>query len=206
VPKISEEAKEARREAILEAARRCFADHGYEGATVARLEAGTGLSRGAIFNYFESKEHLFLALADRDAERFAQHWLEGGFEEVLRTLLSEDPAWLGVYFEVGRRLRTDEAFRERWSNRTPDFEQQLAERLQRLQEEGELRTDVGWRTIARFMSIVADGLVVRRATGYETDDADDLIALAADAVRPRPRRARETVSDRRLADGSAERS
>jgi TetR/AcrR family transcriptional regulator, transcriptional repressor of aconitase len=192
VPKISEEAKEARREAILEAARRCFADHGFEGATVARLEAGTGLSRGAIFNYFESKEHLFLALADRDAERFAQQWLHDGFEEVLRTLLSEDPAWLGVYFEVGRRLRTDEAFRERWSNRTPDFEQRLAERLQGLQEAGELRTDVGWKTIARFMSIVADGVAIRRATGFETDDAEDLIALAADAVRPRTRHARVT--------------
>jgi TetR/AcrR family transcriptional regulator, transcriptional repressor of aconitase len=188
MPKISEEAKEARREAILEAARRCFADHGYEGATVTRLEAGTGFSRGAIFNYFGSKEDLFLALADRDAERFGQQWLDGGFEEVLRTLLSEDPAWLGVYFEVGRRLRTDERFRERWSNRTPDFEQQLAERLQRLQEAGELRTDVGWKTIARFMSIVADGLAIRRATGFQTDDADDLIELAAEAVRPRPRR------------------
>jgi AcrR family transcriptional regulator len=200
MPKISDEAKQARREAILEAARRCFADHGYEGATVARLEAGTGLSRGAIFNYFGSKERLFLALADRDAERFAQQWLGGGFEEVLRTLLSEDPAWLGVYFELGRRLRTDESFRERWSNRVPaNFEQQLEQRLRALQEAGELRDDVEWRTLARFMGIVADGLAIRRATGHPTEDADGLIALAADAVRGsarrRARRARVTVSD-----------
>ncbi len=189
MPKLSEEAKEARREAILAAARRCFADHGYEGATVTRLEAETGLSRGAIFNYFGSKEQLFLALADRDAERFAGQWLESGFEEVLRLLLSEDPAWLGVYFELGRRLRTDEAFRERWSNRAPDFEQRLGEQLNALQNAGELRDDVGWKTIARFMSIVADGLAIRRATGFETEDGDDLIALAADAVRSERSRA-----------------
>jgi TetR/AcrR family transcriptional regulator, transcriptional repressor of aconitase len=187
VPKISEDAKSARREAILAAARSCFADFGYEGATVRRLEEATGLSRGAIFNYFGSKEQLFLALADRDAERFALQWLEGGFEEVLRTLLAEDPAWLGVYFELGRRLRTDEGFRERWSNRAPDFEQRLEERLQTLQGNGELRDDVAWKTLGRFMGIVADGLAIRRATGFPTEDADDLITLATDAVRPRAR-------------------
>ena len=189
MPKISDEAKQARREAILDAARRCFAEHGYEGATVARLEAGTGLSRGAIFNYFESKEQLFLVLADRDAERFAQQLLEVGFEEVLRTLLAEDPAWLGVYLELARRMRTDESFRERWSQRAPDAEQRIEKRLRALQEAGELRDDVGWRTLARFMSIVADGVAIRRATGHPTDDADDLIALAADSVR-RPARKR----------------
>jgi AcrR family transcriptional regulator len=184
VPKLSEEAKEARREAILGPARRCFAEYGYEGATVARLEAATGLSRGAIFNWYGSKEELFLALADADAARFASLWLDGGFEEVLRALLAEDPAWLGVYFEVGRRLRTDEQFRKRWSERAPDFEQRLEERLRSLQDGGELRGDVGWRTLGRFMGIVADGLAIRRATGFETDDADDLIRLAIAAVRP----------------------
>ena len=194
MPKISDEAKQARREAILDAARRCFAEHGYEGATVARLEAGTGLSRGAIFNYFESKEQLFLVLADRDAERFAQQLLEVGFEEVLRTLLAEDPAWLGVYLELARRMRTDESFRERWSQRAPDAEQRIEKRLRALQEAGELRDDVGWRTLARFMAIVADGVAIRRATGHPTEDADTLIGLAADAVRGRARRRRRVAS------------
>ena len=38
MPKISDERKAERREQILAGARRCFAKHGYEGATVARLE------------------------------------------------------------------------------------------------------------------------------------------------------------------------
>jgi AcrR family transcriptional regulator len=182
VPKISKAAKEERREGILAAARNCFAVYGYEGATVARLEQQTGLSRGAIFNYFPSKEALFLELADRDAERLAQLWLDAGFEGVLQELLAEDPAWLGVYFELGRRLRTDDGFRERWSNRAPDLERALERRIEELQTAGELRGDVSWRTLGRFMEIVADGLAIRRATGYPTDDAEDLIRLATDAV------------------------
>ena len=54
MPKISEQRKAERREQILAGARRCFAEHGYGGATVVRLEQATGLSRGAIFNYFAS--------------------------------------------------------------------------------------------------------------------------------------------------------
>jgi len=184
VPKLTEEAKEARKEAILGAARRCFADYGYEGATVARLEAATGLSRGAIFNWYGTKEDLFLALADADAARFASMWLECGFEEVLRALLVEDPAWLGVYFEIGRRLRTDASFRERWSQRAPDFERRLEEQLRELQAAGELRGDVAWQTLGRFMGIVADGLAIRRATGFQTDDAEALITVALSAIRP----------------------
>ena len=184
MPKLTEEAKEARKEAILGAARRCFADYGYEGATVARLEDATGLSRGAIFNWYGTKEELFLALADADAARFASMWIDRGFEEVLRALLVEDPAWLGVYFEIGRRLRTDASFRERWSQRAPDFERRLEERLRELQAAGELRGDVGWQTLGRFMGIVADGLAIRRATGFQTDDAEALIMVALSAIRP----------------------
>jgi AcrR family transcriptional regulator len=198
VPKISDQAKEQRRQGILEAARGCFAELGYEGATVARLEQATGLSRGAIFNYFDSKEELFLALADADAARFAGLWLESGFEEVLRAMLAEEPAWLGVYFELGRRLRTDEAFRERWGRRAPDLQRRLEERMQALQEAGELRGDVDWRTLAVFMGVVADGLAIRHATGTPTEDADALIAVAASAVRPaiRGTRQRRGVSGR----------
>jgi hypothetical protein len=112
--------------------------------------------------------------------------LDGGFEEVLRTLLAEDPAWLGVYFELGRRLRTDESFRKRWDERAPDFERRLEVRLQELQAEGELRDDVGWATLGRFMGIVADGLAIRRATGFSLDDADAVIRIATDAVAQRP--------------------
>jgi len=63
VPKVSQEHLEARRAEILDGARRAFAEYGYDGATVARLEQATGLSRGAIFHYFSDKKELFVALA-----------------------------------------------------------------------------------------------------------------------------------------------
>ena len=107
MPKISEERRAERREQILGAARRCFAEHGYEGATVARLEEATGLSRGAIFNYFPSKEELFVELAVEDSRRISDLWVNQGLAAVVGEVLELDPAWLGVYLELVRRVRTD---------------------------------------------------------------------------------------------------
>ena len=42
MPKVSEDHLAARRAQILDGARRCFAEHGYEGATVRRLEEAIG--------------------------------------------------------------------------------------------------------------------------------------------------------------------
>ncbi|MGB9377382.1 MAG: helix-turn-helix domain-containing protein, partial [Mycobacteriales bacterium] len=61
MPRVSQDHLDARRRQILDAARACFARHGYEGATVRRLEEEAGLSRGAIFHHFRDKDALFLA-------------------------------------------------------------------------------------------------------------------------------------------------
>jgi TetR/AcrR family transcriptional regulator, transcriptional repressor of aconitase len=189
-PRISEQAKQARRDQILSGARNAFAEHGYEGATVAKLEQACGLSRGAIFNYYASKDELFYALAQRDAARFGTLWAETGFGGLLRALYDEDPAWLGVYFEVFRKLRTDDDFRRRWAERSPDTDRALEERLRELQDAGALRADVPLETIGLFMSIVIDGVIARHATGFPTSDVEGLIRLAEDAIAPEraPRR------------------
>lgn len=199
MPKISEEAKEARREAILAAARRCFAEFGYEGATVARLEQATGLSRGAIFNYYASKDDLFLALASRDAERLGTVWAEKGFVPVLHEILAEDPAWLSVYLEIGRRLRTDEAFRERYKARAPEIDKRIEESVKQARAEGVLRDDVSLETLGRFMSIVADGLAIGAAAGFPVQDAGELLGVIEEAIRPRATAATRTPARRSAA-------
>jgi AcrR family transcriptional regulator len=111
MPKISEDRRSERVEQILDGARRCFAEHGYEGATVSKLEAEIGLSRGAIFNYFPSKDALFLELARRDNERLIRLWIDKGWEATLREVVEEDPDWIGVYLEMSRRECRDRGSR-----------------------------------------------------------------------------------------------
>jgi len=64
MPKIAEAARAARREQIIAAARACFARAGYHATTMADVAAQAGLSKGTPYLYFESKEALFIALAE----------------------------------------------------------------------------------------------------------------------------------------------
>jgi AcrR family transcriptional regulator len=65
-----EQSKAANRQAILDAARRVFAQLGYEAASVRDIIRGTELASGTFYNYFKSKEEVFEALADDGARRF----------------------------------------------------------------------------------------------------------------------------------------
>jgi AcrR family transcriptional regulator len=65
-----EKTKAANRQAILVAARRVFAQLGYDGATVRDIIRGTELASGTFYNYFRSKEEVYEALADDGARRF----------------------------------------------------------------------------------------------------------------------------------------
>ncbi len=56
---------EARREVILAAAAQEFGERGYEGASINAIVARTGGSKRTIYNYFSSKEELFIAAVMR---------------------------------------------------------------------------------------------------------------------------------------------
>ena len=197
MPKISDERKAERREQILAGARRCFAELGYEGATVAKLEREIGLSRGAIFNYFGSKEDLFVELAGRDAARMSNVFLEQGVEGVLRDIVELDPDWLSVYLELFRRARTDSAFRRK-IDETQQARAVDANRahIAELQGAGELRGDLEPKDVGVFLGLVLDGLALRRAAGDELPRVELVLSLLEDAIggraptgRPARRRA-----------------
>jgi len=184
MPKISDERRAERLEQILEGARRCFAQNGYEGATVAKLERETGLSRGAIFNYFPSKEDLFVELAVRDSARMSEVWVEHGLEAVVREVMELDPAWLSVYLELFRRVRNDDDFRERIESRQKEIAPANRARIEEAQRSGEFRDDLGPREIGIFVNLVLNGLALMRAGGEELPSTDLVLSLLRDAIGP----------------------
>ncbi len=60
---------EARPDEILDAALSVFADKGFAASRVEDVARAAGLSKGAVYLYFDSKEALFEALVKRFAER-----------------------------------------------------------------------------------------------------------------------------------------
>jgi AcrR family transcriptional regulator len=95
----------SRRSEILAAAKRLFAEEGYEAATMRRIAAAVGVSGAALYVYFPDKEAILFAIAE---ETFAE--LLAALEASQRG--SGDPlqrfrAGLLTYIEFGR-ARPDE--------------------------------------------------------------------------------------------------
>jgi AcrR family transcriptional regulator len=94
MPKVSQEYRDARRNQILAAAKRCFLRHGFQGTSMQDLFAESGLSSGAFYLYFSGKDEVILAIAEENMAVVASliHALatsdqENGLGESLATVL-----------------------------------------------------------------------------------------------------------------------
>lgn len=92
------ERRAATRAKLLTAAREHFARAGYEGTHTNDILADAGLSRGALYHHFQSKQDLFeavfIAISNESIKRAMEHGSRG--ESSLEDLISVCLAWLRV--------------------------------------------------------------------------------------------------------------
>jgi AcrR family transcriptional regulator len=69
-PEQFEEIRDSRRLQILEAALKLFATEGYGHSSISMLAKQAGISKGLMYNYFESKEALLAALIDHGMAQY----------------------------------------------------------------------------------------------------------------------------------------
>ncbi|MCQ9332603.1 TetR/AcrR family transcriptional regulator [Corynebacterium phoceense] len=186
MPIVSDDELNRRRQDILVGARRCFAQHGYEGATVRLLEEATGKSRGAIFHHFGDKESLFLALAREDAARQAETVANNGLVEVMRDMLThpERHDWLATRLEITSMLRTDPSFRARWKDQQQILDDAVRARLQANREEGRMRDDVDIETLVVYLETFMDGFISRLARGDQAG-LEEVLSIVELTIRAR---------------------
>lgn len=78
---------EARPDEILDAALSAFVEFGFSGARIEEIATRAGVSKGAVYLYFDSKESMLKALVHRLADRVV-----GGAEALVRTNSDADAA------------------------------------------------------------------------------------------------------------------
>lgn len=82
MPRVSDEHRAARRQQILDAARRCFLRDGFHTTSMQDVIAEAGLSVGAVYRYFSSKDELIRAIA---------HSVIGGATSVFSDIVAHEP-------------------------------------------------------------------------------------------------------------------
>lgn len=113
-----ERQKETNRAAILEAARRCFLDQGYESVTIRDVIRLSGLAAGTFYNYFPDKESVFRALVEsrlgqlqtrvhdaRHDARTVEHFFHATFLTALQEVRA-DPEFFALMFRNEPILRS----------------------------------------------------------------------------------------------------
>ena len=72
MPRGSGELTQARREEIVSACARLYQTMSFKDITMNRIAAETTFSRASIYNYFQTKEEIFLALMEREYRLWVQ--------------------------------------------------------------------------------------------------------------------------------------
>jgi AcrR family transcriptional regulator len=93
MPKVSQQHLDARRQQIVAAARTRFARHGFAGTSMTDIIVESGLSNGAIYRYFTSKEQIIAAVCEQNTSAFPEALTEAAisrFLEHVRTTAREN--------------------------------------------------------------------------------------------------------------------
>jgi AcrR family transcriptional regulator len=189
LPKISAIRREARREQILDAALGCFSEDGFHQTGMADIVRRSGLSHGAVYLYFASKDDLIEALADdrhrqeavlNSVAQHAENPLEG-----LRALVQAYALWLtDPAGEARRRVGVNgwaEALRsERVRDRVVEGidapRSVIVALVARAQAQGLMSAEVDADALARCLIALFQGLVLQASWG-EVLDVDATLAV-----------------------------
>jgi TetR/AcrR family acrAB operon transcriptional repressor len=160
---------DSRRNRILDAAVRLFTRHGYDKTSVAEIAQEAGISKGAIYLHFESKDALFHALLRREMLRYAEDWHSrieadpnggtiGGIYRHILAAVKANPLIRAVFTQdrriLGKHVRSSAV--GPGQARTIDLR---AEFLRRMKEEGVVRSDIDAYSTAYLMSVFVVGII-----------------------------------------------
>jgi AcrR family transcriptional regulator len=164
---------------LLDAAERVLAERGYRGASVDRVVAEAGLTKGAFYWNFASKEELFLGLLEDRFDRRAR-----GLMALTEAASSEETSSQAVsqgfadMVDQHRRLVLlmnefwalavrDDRLRRRWVKRQQALRRDLAQALEARHTTTGVALTVPAMTMATAVLALADGLAMDRVAEPE---------------------------------------
>lgn len=150
---------------ILEGAHAVFTARGFDAASMSDIAAAANVSKGTLYVYFQDKEHLFIALIEREREKQKQGIYEAladdpdlahalaSFGERLVRLITGGFALSAQRIVLGVAERMPELGREFFERGPMQGTRRLAAFLQRRVEVGELAIADAGLAAAQFIDL-----------------------------------------------------
>lgn len=169
MPKLLERTREQRRRQLLDAAWRCIAREGYRDLTVDDVCADAGLSKGAFYSHFVSKEELLLGLIADDAAAIARvaeapATLRLGpvqrIRKVTELMLMQgaEPARVQLRADVWGAVQTYPAIRAAITSVVAERQRVLRQWVEEAVAIGEMSIDFPPNALAALLLAISDGL------------------------------------------------
>ncbi len=194
MPKLSDEQQEERRARILDAAERCFARAGFHRTTMQDICKEAGVSPGALYIWFSSKEALIAGIAARNRDEVLASFAAlaeadnfvAGMAQVMETCILNQPREKSVLcLEIGAEATRNPAVAETLARFDDTVSAALTELLDKAQREGRINPSMPVKDLSQAMHVIADGLFWRRAVQPDFDAATagrSLLALVMGAL------------------------
>ncbi len=167
----------AKRQQIMEGARRVFLDCGFDGASVGDIVRVAGVSKGTLYAYFPSKEKLFEAIIieDRSKQAEALFTLDEEDRDIARVLRRLGQSFLGMLFEptmlaflrivIAAAAKFPEIGKAYFDAGPCRGWQRLADYLERMTAQGVLRVDDPPLAASQFLDLCKSSLHLRMLLG-----------------------------------------
>lgn len=154
-----QERAEVTRQAIVRGAAEVFDRYGYAAATLADVIGHGGVTKGALYFHFKSKEDVARAVVEQQHRLSVtptKAWLdqdENGLEAVIRaTQLMSTQLMTNVVVRAGIRLTLEQGtFGVLQADPYVDWVSVIEQLLKRAIDEGDVRSQVGPEALARFV-------------------------------------------------------
>lgn len=163
---------EGRKQRILDMAVSLFTHYGYDKTTVSDIAREAGISKGAIYLHFESKDALLEALISREMLTYAETWLSmveadpqggtiGGMYKNILTALGSSDFMAAIFRQDGRilgnYLRKPGNIFLQARDKQDQSNRYVFVKL--MQDEGVMRSDIDTKVVEHIMNMLAFGLV-----------------------------------------------
>ena len=169
MPKVSTEHKEQVRQRLIDATRSVVLREGHEGATTRAILEEAGMSAGSLYNYFNSKDELFEALAEQVVSRGIREMVAGDEPpgDVIVGLAAElltVPDLPALTWFRGR-LSADPEVRATIARFNGSIVESFAPLLVAAQADGTIDPDVDVDALVELFDVIVEGLNRREVMG-----------------------------------------
>ncbi len=196
MPRVVPEYKAEARSRILDSAKQVFDEKGYRQATMDDIAKNLGVSKGALYLYFASKEELFDAIC-KTAPQALKEILYSTFIEktdpaesavaFFDKMLKQYGSNLGLSFEILSEASRNPPLRKVLKETQDEFTQVLVGFLQEGRKRGLVRDSLDLRSLSHALIALWNGLETMIVSGLSVAEAKRawLEALKAMFMQPK---------------------